>query len=473
MMPGCTGSQFSSRSCCARRSSQIGGARADVKETVDIATVTFPDGWQRTAKGRSYVLHATEDAVAGTFCQLYAMVSADSSGGLDGDFDAEWKASAGSYGIKSATPIKARAIAGWLAKAAQGTLEHNGRTVTVSVYVYSNKAKRLAYITVTNDPKRYAKPISTFLSSITLSSTTTTPPPASDSATSTKTPTTTTPVKPGKGKQTNFSDGWVSVEDTDWVRAVNGDVTVLVHHRTFNLRDFVNQDGAKHVWQELVSPRYKDQKAVWVRRNFWSDGDYMNGKDWIEADATTRDGKTMHVALFKGGNGQRWIEIITPTQAVLHSKITKVVDGDGTNWAPLLALSNLNKFSVAAADLPGQWASSSGASVDYVNIYTGNSAGTAYASSTSTFTFKSDGTYESIWKGAMNTQDGRGTRFGGETYKGKYSVKDWEVTLTNRFKGATHTFRAQFEAVAGGRILHLWRGEAEEVHLFKVTKSVK
>ncbi len=257
------------------------------------------------------------------------------------------------------------------------------------------------------------------------------------------------------------------------MRAVNGDVTVLVHHRTFDLREFVNQDGVKHVWQQLVSPRYRDQTAVWVRRNFWSDGDYMNGKDWIEADAKASDGKAVHVALFRGGNGQRWIEVITPTQAVLHAKVTKVVEGDGTNWAPLVALSNLNKFSVAAADLPGQWASSSGSSIDYVHVYTGNSAGTAYASSTSTYTFKPDGTYESVWKGAMNAQDGRGTQFGGESYKGAYSVKDWEVTLTNRFKGATHAFTAQFEAVAGGRILHLWRGGAEEVHLFKITKPAK
>ena len=300
------------------------------------------------------------------------------------------------------------------------------------------------------DPRKYAKPIGTFLSSISL--------PAGSA-----------PAPAGQGKQTNFSDGWVSVEEPDWVRAVNGDVTVLVHHRTFNLTQFVNQDGAIHVWQQLISPRYPDQTAVRVRRNFWSDGGPMQGKDWIEADARTRDGKPVHVALFRGGNGQRWIEIVTPTQAVLHAKITRVLDGDGTSWDPLLALSNLNKFAVSAADLPGQWGSSSGASVDYVNVYTGGSAGTAYASSTSTFVFKPDGTYESVWKGAMNAQDGRGTRFGQEIYKGEYRVTDWEVTLTKRFKGATHAFRAQFEAVAGGRILHLWRGEAEELHLFKVT----
>lgn len=437
----------------------LGSARAEIKETVDIATVTFPDGWQRTAKERTDVVYTDVDATTNTFCQLYVMLSVPSAGTLEGDFDAEWKYGvADKYGVKAApAPLKARAIKGWPAKAAKATLEHNGRTVTVNIYVYSNNSKRVAFLTVTNDPKRYAKPISVFLASIALPTTTA---PASESA-----PTTTAPAK--NGKQTTFSDGWVSVEEPAWVRSVNGDVTVLVHHRTFDLRDFVNQDGVKHVWQHLVSPRYKEQSNMWVRRNFWSDGDYTSGKDWIEADAKTTDGKAVHVALFKGGNGQRWIEIITPSQAVLHAKLTKVVEGDGTNWAPLLATSNLNKFSVTAADLTGQWASSSGSSVDYVNVYTGNSAGTAYASSTSTFTFKSDGTYESVWKGAMNAQDGRGTQFGGESYKGKYSVKEWEVTLTKRFKGATHTFRAQFEAVAGGRVLHLWR-DAEELHLFKV-----
>lgn len=63
--------------------------------------------------------------------------------------------------------------------------------------------------------------------------------------------------------------------------------------------------------------------------------------------------------------------------------------------------------------------------------------------------------------------------FGQESDKGKYSVKDWEVTLTNRFKGAPHTFTAQFEAVAGGRVLHLWRGQAEELHLSRMTSPAK
>jgi len=449
-------------------SAQFHLAHADVREAVDIATVTFPDGWTRTAKERTNVIHTATDPDSGSFCQLYAMVSATSTGSLDGDFETEWKTNVvDNYGVKSVTAVKVRPIKGWAARGGKGTFVFSGRKVTVTLYVYRDNTGRLAYAAVPNDGRKYAPPIATFLASVTL------PAPSSDKVATPSPTTTTTPAPPGTGKQTRFSDGWTSVEEPAWVRAVNGEVTVLVHHRTFDLRSFVNQDGAKHVWGELIAPRYKDVASVFVRRNFWSDGDAMNGKDWIEADAKTADGKAVHVALFRGGNGKRWIEIITPTQAVLHSKITRVVEGDGTSWAPLDAMTNLNKFPVAAADLPGNWASSSGANVDYVNIYTGNSAGMAYASSTSTFVFKGDGTYESVWKGAMNLQDGRGTQFGQETYKGKYTVNDWEVTLTNRFKGATHTFTAQFEAVAGGRILHLWRGGAEELHLFKVTKPEK
>lgn len=82
-------------------------------ETVDIANVTFPDGWQRTAKERAYVLYETADVAA--LCRLYAMVSATSTGELDSDFDAEWKAAAvDSSSIRSATPSKARAIKEWL-----------------------------------------------------------------------------------------------------------------------------------------------------------------------------------------------------------------------------------------------------------------------------------------------------------------------------------------------------------------------
>jgi len=58
-------------------------------------------------------------------------------------------------------------------------------------------------------------------------------------------------------------------------------------------------------------------------------------------------------------------------------------------------------------------------------------------------------------------------RYVGETYNGKIIVTDWEMKLTNRFNGATESFAVQFEAVKGGRILHMYRGNIEELHLFR------
>jgi hypothetical protein len=413
-------------------------------ETVDLATVSFPDGWTRTEKERTYVLHTKEDVDSGTFCQLYAYVSLPSSGNLDSDFDAEWKTLADQYKLQPATSIKGRAIKGWSMKAGQGTLEYNGRTVTVTLYVYVAGGKRLPYVVTTNDAKRYAKPIAAFLSSIKLSA------PKADA-----------PKPTGKGKTTTFDDGWTSTEETDWVRSVNGDMTALVHHRSFDMTKFVNQDGVKYVWSQLIAPRYGEISNLFVKKAW-----YNENADWMEADAKDASGRAVHVALFRAGNMQRWVEIIAPTRDAMYTKLGTVVEGEGTNWKSYNTLQNVNKFAIAASDLPGTWESTSGASVDYVNVY-GNSAGTGYATSSSTYVFKSDGTYKGEWRGASNAQDGRGTIFGGEKYAGKYTVTNWQVTLTGMFKGKTKVFTAQFEAVSGGRILHMKSEDGQEMHLFK------
>ena len=40
-------------------------------------------------------------------------------------------------------------------------------------------------------------------------------------------------------------------------------------------------------------------------------------------------------------------------------------------------------------------------------------------------------------------------------YEGRCTVSPWEITVTNRFGGKTEVFSAQYQAVRGGRILHL------------------
>lgn len=76
--------------------------------------------------------------------------------------------------------------------------------------------------------------------------------------------------------------------------------------------------------------------------------------------------------------------------------------------------------------------------------------------------------YKSVYKGLDNTQSNSGNRYYGETFTGNYTVTNWEMKLTNRFKGATETYAIQFEAVRGGRILYIYRESVEELHLFKM-----
>jgi hypothetical protein len=136
-------------------------------------------------------------------------------------------------------------------------------------------------------------------------------------------------------------------------------------------------------------------------------------------------------------------------------------------WNPLLKMFNYNKFAVAASDLTGKWASWSGSNVQYVNAYTGLDAGMGHAQSGNEIVFNVNGTYNREYKGVSGSP-GMGNTYYGEKNNGNAIVSNWEVQLTNSFKGETHVFAAQFEAVKGGRILHLYRGNIEEMHLYKI-----
>jgi hypothetical protein len=175
----------------------------------------------------------------------------------------------------------------------------------------------------------------------------------------------------------------------------------------------------------------------------------------------------VYVALYRDGYAGRWLEFIMPDKQSFQKDFTAVYAQDGTNWAKLSAMVGYNKFAVAPSDIPGVWKSSSGAGIELYNIYTGNSVGMATSSSSNEFTFAGNGGYTEIYKSASGV--GAGLNYYGDTKKGRYTVSNSSMlTLTNRFKGQAHEFSAYFEAVKGGRILHLIRGSIEDLHLYKV-----
>jgi len=444
------------------------GAAPAAQHSLGPAQYRVPDGWAIDSKPRKFVSHTEIDQKAGRYCQLFAWNPMASVGNADQDFAADWKdLIVGNLGELRPVPFEHAPRPGWQVRAASAAFRSPQGAGHISLVTFSNGSTRLSFSAVTSAQAHYRAVIDAFFASIQFGAEAAqaAPAPVANTPNAANTPVAVAPTGP---KTTRFDDGWVSVEQPDWVEARKDALTVRILHELPDIRPFNNLDEATaFVWARLVAPRYSGITNLWVRRSFWSDGGPFEGKYFAQADARDAAGRPVHVALFKYGNAGRWIETVTPDKASFQRLVTPVLPQDGTQWDKLISLINLNRFAVSAADLVGTWGAGSGAGVQYVNAYTGTSAGMAFSSSTSTYEFRPDGTYTSVWKGAHNALDGRGTQFGSENARGNYQVRDWEVTLTGRFQGATHTFAARFEAVKGGRVLHLVRGSAEELALIR------
>jgi hypothetical protein len=447
------------------------GAAPAAQHSLGPAQYRVPDGWAIDSKPRKFVSHTEIDQKAGRYCQLFAWNPMASVGNADQDFAADWKdLIVGNLGELRPVPFEHAPRPGWQVRAASAAFRSPQGAGHISLVTFSNGSTRLSFSAVTSAQAHYRAVIDAFFASIQFGAEAAqaAPAPVANTPNTPNAANTPVAVAPTGPKTTRFDDGWVSVEQPDWVEARKDALTVRILHELPDIRPFNNLDEATaFVWARLVAPRYSGITNLWVRRSFWSDGGPFEGKYFAQADARDAAGRQVHVALFKYGNAGRWIETVTPDKASFQRLVTPVLPQDGTQWDKLISLINLNRFAVSAADLVGTWGAGSGAGVQYVNAYTGTSAGMAFSSSTSTYEFRPDGTYTSVWKGAHNALDGRGTQFGSENSRGNYQVRDWEVTLTGRFQGATHTFAARFEAVKGGRVLHLVRGSAEELALIR------
>jgi hypothetical protein len=75
------------------------------------------------------------------------------------------------------------------------------------------------------------------------------------------------------------------------------------------------------------------------------------------------------------------------------------------------------------------------------------------AATSAVFNFHPGGDYTSIHNGATGSVGNMSTFQ--QTYKGRYTVSNWQVTATNRWDRKTENFDAWFIAVRGGRILKL------------------
>jgi hypothetical protein len=243
----------------------------------------------------------------------------------------------------------------------------------------------------------------------------------------------------------NFDDGWTSTVDTDFVKVTKGNLNVQLYY-SFEITDQMRNSSlelSEYFWNLLVVPNFSVKSAqrlvegVTYFRTYFIEGESLNPKT----------GMACYLALNVLVNSG----VATPVLAIAPDKNSYVQQfpepknlGDMTGY---------NRFAVSAQDIVGSWSSNSSSGVNLYNTYTGNYAGMNSTQSADSFVFNADGTYSSKHSGASSVY-GTNTVYSQE-YKGKLTVTNWDITLTNRFKDATNIYFAQFEVVRGGRILHL------------------
>ena len=252
---------------------------------------------------------------------------------------------------------------------------------------------------------------------------------------------------------TNWEDGWSSTVRQDWVEVTKGNMKILLHYpnKIADAYNSVFKESDYAAWNTLVAPRYSNvQNFAWRTIQSWQSISFMEGD--AKENAT---GKTVHIVLFKkhysNGSG-RYLEFVSPTKSDYENEFG-AYHNDDLDWDKTANMQYRNKFSVAANDIIGKWSTTDYTSISYYYVNSGGLAGTTATSTADEFTFLAGSNYQSQHSGASGMVGNM--KFSNQVYKGKSTVTNWNITLTNRFEGATEKYDSYFEEVKGGRALIL------------------
>ncbi len=419
------------------------------KETYDIVSFNPPaTSWVKQTK-TDLQLYSISDNKNKTWGQIAIYKSVPSKGTIDIDFDSEWQ----ELLVKNYPPTEtpnisaAKDVDGWKVKTGSSKFSFNNANAISSLTTYSGNGKIVTIFFISNTAS-YLATLENVLKSIKLS--------GNVVANNSPVVTTNTPTNSKNTftfTTTNFDDGWVSTVKDDWVETVKGNIKVLLHYPNpvTDKYNSVLKDGDYNAWNTLVAPRYNNLKNLeWKSIQSWESISFMEG-DAIENST----GKEMHIVLFKKhystGNG-RYIEFVTTNKQTYENEFGAYHKTE-FDWEKNADMQYKNKFAVAASDLIGVWSANDYASLSYYYVSSGGYAGSTATSTADKFTFMSGNNYESDHASASGVVGN--AKFYREVYKGKSTVSNWNISLSNRFKGATNNYACQFEAIKGGRILLL------------------
>lgn len=252
---------------------------------------------------------------------------------------------------------------------------------------------------------------------------------------------------------TNFDDGWTSTVQEDWVQVTKGAIKILVHYPN-KKSDEYNSDvmaGLKNAWNVLVAPRYSSA-ANMVFKPVSS----FETIDFAEADLTEMGtGKVVHVVFFKKNfsNGAgKYIEFITPDKATFEREFgVYSTESYADIWTKMANMAGYNKFAVAPSDLKGKWTNNFSGITQYVNAYTGFSAGMDTHSSAQVYNFGPGATYK--WQLSVASGFVGNIKFQNVKSEGKFSNPSiWQVHFSD-LEGKPKTYNVSFSCIKGARVL--------------------
>ena len=436
-------------------------------ETYDIATFELPQGWNQEY-AKNHLSLSTVNKKKRTWCKIGLFKSIDSAGAVEADFTRDWK-------LLVLTPMAARdetpqrhtrTADGWTITTAGSTFPFDGAEALVMLTNLTGHGKTVTVVSITNTDEHVAT-IEAFFQNLRLAKPKTPAqanvPPHVQTHVQTNTPSappdSSQVVTPAQQDgfaftTTRFDDGWVATVQPDWVEASKGPIRALLHYpREGTIFPADPAVLINTVWDKLVAPRYSHLRDYRIAPTLTE-----MPRGYLSSGTVTdkQSGRDVFVVLFRRDDG--WIEIVAPNRqafiqafgldphAIQHTMYSDI-------WAPLEKLSGYNKFAVGAADLRGKWTNNFTGMQEFYNVYTGNSVGTQVNSSSQTFDFLSDKSYQ--WElifvrgfaGNMQASQPRS--------RGTFRLpNNWQIEFSD-IEGSPKLYDAYFTAIKGGRVLKM------------------
>jgi len=425
------------------------------KETFDLTTFNAPKAWKKQ-RGESTIQFTKEDTAKGIYCLITLYKSVSSPASAKENFDMAWASIVKEMvTVPNASEMHPPVIdAGWETISGYAPFEKDGNKGVAILITSSGFGKMVNLVMLTNT-EIYKTEMTAFAESISLKKPALTaietvnaikPLPTSDKFAFTT---------------TNFDNGWISIVQEDWVQVTKNNIKVLLHYpnKKADAYNSVILDGLKNAWDMLVAPRYSSAtNMVFKPTSGWESIEFGEAS---MVEKTT--GKKVYVVLFKknASNGSgKYIEFITPDKSTFEQEFGSYENasanyGTGTGFDKMISMANYNKFAVAASDLNGKWTSNFTGMTQYVNAYTGASAGANTHASNENFEFGSGNTYK--WDLGVASGFVGSIKFQSAKSAGKFSaINNWQVSFSD-IEGKPKTYNVQFVCIKGARVL--WIGD--------------